>query len=132
MTGSNRVILGPSSFASVDPSPVERLKAAGLEVVANPYGRKLTKEEMLGLLPGAVGLIAGLERLNGEVLEHSTLKVISRCGAGLSNIDLHVARVLGIEVRSTPDAMYSSKNRWSHRPTKLTRWPDERKKQKKR
>lgn len=101
---SKRVLVAPSSFCDVDRLPMNRLEAEGWEVIRNPYGRKLAKEELRALLPGVTGIIAGLEPLTRDVLEKSQLKVISRCGAGLSNVDLEAARAMGIIVRSTPDA----------------------------
>jgi len=98
------VLLAPSSFGANDPAPLARLAQAGLELVDNPYKRKLTQEELLTLLPGVSGIIAGLEPLNREVLSRSQLKVISRVGVGLSNVDLEAAAELGIAVRYTPDA----------------------------
>lgn len=104
MTGRRKILVAPSSFGVVDRAPLERLEQAGLEVISNPYGRKLTKEELQKLLPGVIGIVAGLEPLTREILEGSDLKVISRCGVGLSNVDLEAAATLGIAVRSTPDA----------------------------
>jgi len=103
-----KVLLGPSSFGAQDKTPIHRLKEAGFEVIDNPFKRKLTREELLNLLPGVKGLIAGLEPLEREVLEKSQLKVISRCGSGLSNVDLEAAKQLGIIVRSTPLAPVTS------------------------
>ncbi len=100
----NVVLIGPSSFAASSKAPFEMLDNAGFEIINNPFGRKLTKKELLNLLPGVTGLIAGLETLDREVLESSQLKVISRCGAGMSNVDLVAAARLGINVFSTPDA----------------------------
>lgn len=99
-----RVLIGPSTFAAIDKQPLEALKADGLEVILNPFGRKLSKDELLGFLPRVKGLLAGLEPLDKEVLEKSELKVISRCGSGLDNVDLIAAKNLGIKVYSTPDA----------------------------
>jgi D-3-phosphoglycerate dehydrogenase len=99
-----RILIGPSSFGVVDGAPLQRLRAAGFDVLENPFGRKLTKQELIELLPGTIGLVAGLEPLDRAVLEHSELRVISRCGAGMSNVDLETAHRLGIAVRSTPDA----------------------------
>ena len=99
-----KVLIGPSTFGAADRAPLDRLQQAGAEVVPNPYGRKLSTDELRALLPGVVGLIAGLESLTREVLARSSLKVISRCGVGLSNVDLKAAEDLGITVRSTPDA----------------------------
>lgn len=99
----HKILVAPSSFASVDRTPLERLRQSGMEVMMNPYGRKLTKEELFDLLPGVSGIIAGLEPLTREVMEKSQLKVISRCGVGLSNVDLEAARELNIKVYFTPD-----------------------------
>jgi len=79
------------------------LRQAGADVIANPYGRQLSKDDLRRLLPGAAGLIAGLEPLSRDMLEQSDLKVISRCGVGLSNVDLKAAEEFGIAVRHTPD-----------------------------
>ncbi len=99
-----KILLGPSSFAERDRQPLEKLLASGCEVIHNPYGRKLTKPELLQCLKKDVtGIIAGLEPLDKEVLEKSNLKVISRCGSGMSNVDLEAAKKLGIKVFSTPN-----------------------------
>lgn len=99
-----KVLIGPSTFGAIDMTPLNKLKESGFEVKDNPYGRKLNQKELLELLPGVFGLIAGLETLDREVLEKSELKVISRCGAGLNNVDLKAANELDIKVYSTPDA----------------------------
>lgn len=99
---THKILIGPSSFAGLDSSPLERLTQAGYEIVPNPYGRKLTQQELLDLLPGVTGIIAGLEPLNRTVMEQSNLKVISRCGSGMSNVDLEAAEELGVVVQSTP------------------------------
>ena len=99
----NKVLIGPSSFAALDDAPMRALTDAGLEVVPNPYGRKYTVDELLQLLPGITGLLAGLEPLDRGVLEKSELKVISRCGSGMSNVDREAAGELGIKVFNTPD-----------------------------
>src|SRR3989338_3141458 len=104
-----KVLIGPSSFAALDKAPMKRLLDTGCEVIDNPFKRKLTKPELIGLLSnGITGLIAGLETLDREVLEGSSLKVISRCGVGMSNVDLEAAKKLGIKVFSTPGAPTAS------------------------
>ena len=99
-----KILLGPSSFAENDNTPLEMLSSKGFQVVENPFKRKLTKPELMRLLSEDVtGLIAGLEPLDREVLKQSNLKVISRVGAGLSNIDLDAAKELKIDICFTPD-----------------------------
>ena len=98
-----KVLLGPSTFAALDHAPLERLVETGCMVIENPYKRKLTKSELLVLLSDNVtGLIAGLEPIDREVLKKTNLKVISRCGSGMSNVDIEAAKELGIKVFSTP------------------------------
>lgn len=99
-----KILVGPSSFGAVDAAPLTRLRAAGFELQTNPFGRKLTEQELVALLPGAVGIVAGLEPLTEAVLEQSELRAISRSGVGMSNVDLDAAQRLGIVVRNTPDA----------------------------
>lgn len=101
---SVKILTGTSSFGGYDTAPLKRLQSENFETILNPYKRKLTKDEVMELLPGISGLIAGLEPLDAEVLRQSELKVISRVGAGISNIDLDVAAQLGIKVCATPDA----------------------------
>lgn len=99
-----KILIGPSTFASADRAPLDKLVKNGFEVINNPFGRKLTSEELLKLLPGVSGIIAGLETLDRKTMEGSGLKVISRCGAGISNVDMSAASNLGIKVFYTPDA----------------------------
>ncbi len=101
----SRVLISTSSFGVHDRAPLDRLEAAGVDYRLNPHGRRLAPSETRELLRGAAGLIAGTERLDRAVLEAAPdLRVISRCGAGLDNVDLEVAAELGIAVRHTPEA----------------------------
>ncbi|GEO82169.1 NAD(P)-dependent oxidoreductase [Pararhodospirillum oryzae] len=102
-----QIAITTSSF-DVDHNPVlARLRAAGFGIVTNPTKRRLSEQEVGELLanPGVVGMIAGVEPLTQAVLRQATgLKVLSRCGTGLDNVDLGTAATRGILVRNTPDA----------------------------
>lgn len=104
----HKILIGPSTFAALDSAPMDMLLQNGFEVVTNPFGRKLTKSELMQLLKGVTGLIAGLELLDRDVLENSELIVISRCGSGMSNLDLKATDEFGIKVFSTPDGPTSA------------------------
>ena len=99
-----KIAIGPSSFASVNKTPLKVLKSKGLEVINNPYARKLTENEIIDHLQGVDGLIAGLEPLNSNVFQKSTdLKVIARVGIGMENVDMKSAEIHKIKVSNTPD-----------------------------
>jgi|TARA_B100001971_G_scaffold212943_1_gene244562 D-3-phosphoglycerate dehydrogenase len=100
-----KILIGPSSFGDCDRTPLHYLVKLGYEVIDNPFKRRLKKDELFDLLEdGVVGLIAGLEPLDKEVMQKSNLKVISRCGSGMSNVDVDAAKGMGIQVYSTPNA----------------------------
>ncbi len=100
-----QVLISTSTFGEVDREPLELLERAGVSYRLNPHRRTLDRDETRELLAGAEGLIAGTEPLDREVLSGARgLRVISRCGSGLDNIDLAAAEELGIRVFSTPEA----------------------------
>ena len=102
---TSRVLITTSQFGVVDETPIRLMEEAGYSVTLNPFGHRLTREEAMDLLAdeAVVGLVAGLEPLDREVLTGCHLKVISRVGSGIANVDLVAAEELGIAVRSTPD-----------------------------
>lgn len=98
-----KITITTTSFAKFDDQPLQLLKDSGFDVVLNPYGRKLSRDEVVKLAAEAVGLIAGTEPLNKSALEKlPLLKVISRCGVGMDNVDLEAAEKLNIKVFNTP------------------------------
>ncbi|MDH3254988.1 MAG: phosphoglycerate dehydrogenase [Acidobacteriota bacterium] len=102
----SRVLISTSSFGVVSREPLERLNEKAVEYRLNPHGRRLDKSETIHLLHGCDGLIAGTEVLDRDVLTGAdALRIISRCGTGLENIDLGAADELGIAIRHTPDAL---------------------------
>lgn len=99
-----KIIITTSSFGKYEQAPLELLRSRGFEVILNPFGRKLTKEEVIGLCKGAIGIIAGTETLDAEVIgKFKDLRVISRCGTGLDNIDQDAVRKKRIAIFNTLD-----------------------------
>jgi D-3-phosphoglycerate dehydrogenase / 2-oxoglutarate reductase len=79
-----------------------------LEVVYNPYNRKLTETELVDLLieHQPIAIVAGIERITKKALSVAkNLRVISRVGAGVDSIDIEAANELGIKIFNTPDAV---------------------------
>ena len=101
----SKIAITTTSFAEFDSSPIALCGAHGFEVSCNPFARKMNVREIIEIAKDAVGLIAGTELINRETLSNlPSLKVISRCGTGLDNIDLAAAKRLGIKVFNTPGA----------------------------
>jgi D-3-phosphoglycerate dehydrogenase len=103
----HKIIVTTSSFAKNDRNLLKAFAEQELQIILNPYARKLTEPEVCELVEQhqPVGMIAGVEPLTRKVLEKAkNLKVISRAGIGMDSVDLQAAKDLGIVVTNTPDA----------------------------
>lgn len=101
----NKILTSPSSFGQITDAPFKLLTQNGYEVINNPFGRKLTENEVIELAKDCCGIIAGVESITERVLlALPKLKCISRVGVGMDNIDLEIAQKRGIIVINTPDA----------------------------
>jgi len=100
-----KILVTPRSLTKEGHPALEKLKQAGHQVVTCTPGKSPEEAELLALLPGCVGYLAGVEKVSARVLEAAKgLKVISRNGAGIDNVDLKAAERLGIQVRPAPGA----------------------------
>lgn len=101
-----KILISSRSFGKKDISAIGMLKNHGLEPILNPYGRKLNENELIDLIDNeTIGLIAGTENITSRIMKHAvSLKVISRYGVGLDNVDLESAKRCGIIVKNTPEA----------------------------
>jgi D-3-phosphoglycerate dehydrogenase / 2-oxoglutarate reductase len=103
----NNIVISTSTYdLSAQQASVDYLLQEQCELIMNPHKRRCKLPEITALLhDDVVGLIAGVEPLTREVLQQAkSLKVISRCGIGLDNVDLDAAQELGIDVFNTPEA----------------------------
>ena len=100
----NKILVSPSSFGQISNEPYEILEKEGYEVIKNPYGRKLTENEVIELASECIGIVAGVEPLTRSVIEQlPKLRCISRVGVGMDSVDLDFARTQEIQVVNTPD-----------------------------
>jgi D-3-phosphoglycerate dehydrogenase len=92
-------------FADKNRLPIELLESAGIHYVINPIGRKLKEDELADMVADFDVLIAGTEPITDRVMSRAkNLRLISRVGIGLDNVDLLAAERRGIQVSYTPDA----------------------------
>jgi len=100
-----KILITTSSFDVQGNNYLQNLQ--GAEIITNPYGRRLTEGEILQLIKQhqPTAIIAGVEPLTRKVLQAATnLKVLSRCGTGMDNVDKDACKEFGIKLLNTPDA----------------------------
>jgi phosphoglycerate dehydrogenase-like enzyme len=101
----NKVLISPRSLTRDGHPSLKLLEEAGYDVVFATPGKQPTEEELLQLLPGCIGYLAGVEKISAQALQAAKeLKVISRNGSGIDNIDLEAAEKAGIEICRTEGA----------------------------
>jgi D-3-phosphoglycerate dehydrogenase len=100
-----KVLITPRSLTKAGHPSFELLKKAGYEVVFCTPGQQPDEEELIRLLPGCIGYLAGVEKVSARALEAAdVLKVISRNGSGTDNIDAEAAKRKGITICRTEGA----------------------------
>jgi D-3-phosphoglycerate dehydrogenase len=99
------VLVTPTSFGKDDPGLRSTLAEAVGEVVYSPVPRPLTPAELLPLVKGVDGYIAGLDQIDSPVIEAADrLQVIARYGVGVDRVDVEAATRKGVVVTNTPGA----------------------------
>ena len=103
--GQNKVLITTVPFGQYDNYPIKLLEANNIKYEINPLGRRLNADELAEIISDYSILIAGTEPITKDVLNNAPkLKLISRVGIGLDNVNLLVAKQNSIIVSYTPDA----------------------------
>jgi len=99
-----KILVTPTSFKPSKGGPaLELLLSFSKDLVFNPKEKPLSEDELIPLLAGCEGYIAGLDFITRKVIENAPrLKVISRYGVGVDRVDLEAAREKGVTVCNTP------------------------------
>ena len=104
---NKKILIATSTFGINSPEPIKLLKKNNIDIVFNPKKRKLRNEELKKYLKDCEGVIAGTEEYSMETIEdNKTLKVISRLGSGIDNIDLKLIKrkkIIIIKTKTTPN-----------------------------
>ncbi len=100
-----KILVTPRSLSKNGHPLLRKLEDAGYEVLLPFPGKQPDEEELLSILPDCIGYLAGVEKISAGVLELCPdLKVISRNGVGIDNVDRAAAKKMGIDLRITPGA----------------------------
>ncbi len=100
-----KVVVTPRSLSTGDHPKLQDLRNAGFELVFPSPGAQPSEDALCSSLADAVGYVAGVEKVTSRILESAkSLKVISRNGTGVDNIDLACAERLGIKIMKAEGA----------------------------
>jgi D-3-phosphoglycerate dehydrogenase len=103
------VLIASRSFGPNCPDALERMRAAGCELVPNTLGRSPNEEELLAQVVDADIIISGTEPLTARVIAAAPrLKGIAKHGVGYENIDLDAAKARGVPVALAGGAIADS------------------------
>jgi phosphoglycerate dehydrogenase-like enzyme len=94
-----KILVTPRSLTKGGDPSLDLLREAGHDVVFCSPGKAPDEAELMRLLPGCVGWLAGVEKISEKTLRAARdLKAISRNGTGVDSIDLAACEKLGITV----------------------------------
>lgn len=94
-----QILITAPGFAHDDPEPIEILKRQGWDVCLNETGRAYSRDDLIQKIRDADAVLLGTETFDREVIDAAKrLKVISRYGVGVDNVDVLYAKEKGIQV----------------------------------
>ena len=95
-----KILVTPRSLSKNGHPLLKDLTDAGYEVLTPFPGKQPSKEELLSVLPDCTGYLAGVEKVDADVINAcDKLKVISRNGVGIDNVDRTQRRPKGFPCR---------------------------------
>ena len=102
MNTIDTVAVASRSFSNND-DLVNNLKSKYSSVILNNFGKTLHGDELVNFLMPATKAIIGIEDLTEQILAKlNKLKVISKYGVGLNNLDLNLLKKRNIRLGFTP------------------------------
>lgn len=103
MEGRKKVLVTATNYSTLCKEAKALLEQNQIDVIENPHDRPMTFEELREVISDIDGVVAGVDSWNEAVFQLAPhLKVISRFGVGVDNIDLEKAKEYGIHVTNAP------------------------------
>ena len=96
---TKKILVTATNYSQLCAEAKKLFEDNGCEVIENTLGRPMTFDELRMRVGDIDGVIAGVDTWNDDVFAIAPkLKVISRFGVGVDNIDIEAARKRGITV----------------------------------
>ena len=96
---SDKILITPRSITANGHPALQKLRDEGYATVFCKAGSQPSESELIGLLPDCVGYLAGVEKITARVIDAARrLRVISRNGTGVENIDAAACAVKNIRI----------------------------------
>lgn len=96
---TKKILVTATNYSQLCAEAKKLFEDNGCEVIENTLGRPMTFDELRVRVGDIDGVIAGVDTWNDDVFAIAPkLKVISRFGVGVDNIDIEAARKRGITV----------------------------------
>jgi D-3-phosphoglycerate dehydrogenase len=100
---SFKVLSTSPTFGYYVSEPSEYLESHGFKVELFPQGKKISEEELIRSAGEYDAIIVGIEKITRSVIEASKkLKILTKHGIGVDNIDVKAASSKGIVVTNAP------------------------------
>jgi D-3-phosphoglycerate dehydrogenase len=101
----NRILITPRSLTSGPHPQIDRLRDAGFEVITSTPNALPSEAELISLLPGCIGWLAGIEPVSPKVIDAARdLRIVSRNGTGIDNLPMDDLRRHNIAVATAGGA----------------------------
>ena len=102
MNSIHTVAVASRSF-SKNTALIGALKAQYSNILLNETGKTLEGRDLINFLGSADKAIIGIEDISAELLDHlPKLKVISKYGVGINNLDIDALKAKGVKLGFTP------------------------------
>lgn len=103
MTQLKKVLVTATNYSELCREAKIFLEENGCEVIENPHNRPMTFDELKEVISDIDAVVAGVDTWDEEIFKIAPkLKIISRFGVGVDNIDLEKANEYGIKVTNAP------------------------------
>ena len=87
------ILITTLPFARFDKSSINLLKKNNINYYWNPRNKKFPRKELLKIIHKFDGIICGVDKIDKIFLKKAKrLKIVSRVGVGLNNLDLQLLR----------------------------------------